>query len=412
MRIVVLVLVGGCTSMLGLEKPRRLDASTDSAPPVVDAAVDARFDAPIDTFSMDGCPSSYALIGGSRYRMITNAITWIDAANMCAADGGSGLTPATHLAVIRDNTERASLTAFNGINIGVFWLGLSDRVTEGQYLWVTAENTAGYPPHRRRHRTVGARRTDRQRRARLPRDRRQHAVSGCALPQHDPRAMRVRRLPERLVALLIECLVTLGSGYHRCMVRVLLVAMSLAGCAQIFGLDSPHHAMRDAGEDAQLDDGAPMVDSTTAPDAPADVTTAGCPSSYTESLGFSVYRVVSTQVPWAIAANDCGDDATKTHLVVIGSNQERQFVDNLANNGAWIGLSDRVAEGQFRWVTSEPVPVPPDDQPPWAPNEPNGGAAADCGFLDNGEYQDVACEVTAAAYVCECDGYANDPTRY
>src|SRR5688500_6383286 len=119
------------------------------------------------------------------------------------------------------------------------------------------------------------------------------------------------------------------------MVRV-LVALSLAGCTHIFGLDPPHRT--DAKEDAQLGDSNPMGDSTTVVDAPADAATAACPAGYTMSTSTTgFYRVVSAQLQWVGAANDCGDDGITTHLVVISSDLELQVVDGIANNGAWIG---------------------------------------------------------------------------
>lgn len=130
----------GCSSVFGLESPiARHDAALDS--PRSDAAADAAPDARMLDGAVDAptlvCPSSYASINGSvsRYRKGTNNTSWTNAQANCLVEG-------THLAVIGDETERLAVASILGVGS---WIGRSDKITEGTYLWVTDENTGAYP---------------------------------------------------------------------------------------------------------------------------------------------------------------------------------------------------------------------------------------------------------------------------
>jgi hypothetical protein len=77
------------------------------------------------------CPTSYARVGDSCYRLGPEA-TWLDGELACEADGVGA-----HLATIGDADEANRLLATFAIND--YWIGMSDRVTEGVYLDVTGE---------------------------------------------------------------------------------------------------------------------------------------------------------------------------------------------------------------------------------------------------------------------------------
>lgn len=142
------------------------------------------------------------------------------------------------------------------------------------------------------------------------------------------------------------------------------------------------------------------------------VSSAGCPASYTATVpGSSArYRAVLQAAPWPAAQEDCADDGVGTHLVVIGSAIERSGVGALIGDDLWIGLSDRVTEGTFRWVTGVASPFTA-----WAAGQPDGGAGGDdCAeqkHMMMAGWHDQPCE-EPLPYVCECDGVAPDPAAY
>ena len=58
---------------------------------------------------------------------------------------------------------------------------------------------------------------------------------------------------------------------------------------------------------------------------------------------------------WTASSDSLGSFKYGTHgyLVEINDHAENEFVSNLVgNNHSWIGLSDVVKEGDYRWVTS------------------------------------------------------------
>src|SRR5688500_14688371 len=119
-------------------------------------------------------------------------------------------------------------------------------------------------------------------------------------------------------------------------------------------------------------DAEPANEADAPPDAD-DLPVVGCPASYDVDLtaaGFSKYRVSSTALEWREAQDACAADGIgftgRTHLVVFGSDAERLATEplGLARN-TWIGLSDRVTEGAFIWVTAEADP-PQAGAPMWA----------------------------------------------
>jgi hypothetical protein len=138
----------------------------------------------------------------------------------------------------------------------------------------------------------------------------------------------------------------------------------------------------------------------------------GCSAGYVATIpgSRSLYRVVDQPVPWLDAQNDCANDGTGTHLVVIGSEPERSGVVGLIQDGVWIGFSDRAGEGTFRWVTRAASTFTA-----WAngqPDDSNGNE--DCTEQKRtmgATWSDQPC-TELLAYVCECDGVASDPTAF
>lgn len=193
-----------------------------------------------------------------------------------------------------------------------------------------------------------------------------------------------------------------------------MVVVALAGCRQWYGLDTPVLARDASGPE----DDAPLDGVT---DAPADAITlaSACPASYTViSTNGPRYRHVTTAVDWTDAQPFCANDAlpgsgVHTHLAVFANDSERADVNGLLPTTVWIGLSDRVVSGQWKWVTLEPAGTyPPITVPPWAIGEPDG--ATHCGAMDeNGNFESRDCNGTAdVPFVCECDFFPDTPSQH
>ena len=141
-----------------------------------------------------------------------------------------------------------------------------------------------------------------------------------------------------------------------------------------------------------------------------------CPADYAATVTAGIYRVVDTPTTWNAARADCHDDGPTTHLVVLSGDDERIAVRALRATGdEWLGVSDRVNTGVWRWVTNEDTHgYPPNSGKPWKPGKPDDGdgGTQDCVEMQmNGDWDDKRCDSDTNAYVCECDTYAEDPAQ-
>jgi len=143
-----------------------------------------------------------------------------------------------------------------------------------------------------------------------------------------------------------------------------------------------------------------------------------CPADYTTQLfsSMSHYRLVDTATSWDIAVGDCADDAPgATHLVVISTDAERmQLHAQSPASNRWIGLTDRNSENMYTWITAESAPTPAAGVTPWGPGQPDDQMSdQDCVRIENTTsfYDDGQC-ASNFRYACECDGFADDPSRY
>jgi hypothetical protein len=97
--------------------------------------------------------------------------------------------------------------------------------------------------------------------------------------------------------------------------------------------------------------------------------------------GHSYYRSTGSMT-WTAARQACINMGG--YLVTINSAAENNFIFNLWPSG-WIGLTDEVVEGQWRWVTGEPVTYTN-----WNSGEPNNAGNEDYAqFVSNGRWNDL-----------------------
>lgn len=122
------------------------------------------------------------------------------------------------------------------------------------------------------------------------------------------------------------------------------------------------------------------------------------------SYGGHLYQYVPVLAPYGAAkvlAQDMPKCCNQTaHLVTIGNATENTFVQSLMLSFGWLGLTDQVTEGQFKWVTGEPL-----SYTNWAGGEPNNLLNEDCVQMQllSGKWQDVSCLVGLAPFVVEYD---------
>jgi hypothetical protein len=109
--------------------------------------------------------------------------------------------------------------------------------------------------------------------------------------------------------------------------------------------------------------------------------------------GHSYYRSTGSMT-WTDARQACANMGG--YLVTVTTPAENNFIFNLWPNG-WIGLTDEVVEGQWRWVTGEPY-----TWSNWNSGEPNNAGNEDyTQFVSNGKWNDLP--NTSLPYVLEFD---------
>jgi hypothetical protein len=145
--VVLLLLAGGCRQLFGIDDTSIAgDGGAPDDGPGDAPAIDAfRADAPPDADPLALCPANYDLVSpsGRRYRRNTDELDWIDAVVVCAADTPGNAAVYTHLAVFATEEERAE---FHQLLPTTLWLGITERVTAGTWIWITDEPAGNYPP--------------------------------------------------------------------------------------------------------------------------------------------------------------------------------------------------------------------------------------------------------------------------
>ncbi|XP_064819253.1 CD209 antigen-like protein C [Oncorhynchus masou masou] len=98
-----------------------------------------------------------------------------------------------------------------------------------------------------------------------------------------------------------------------------------------------------------------------------------CPEGW-QKFESSWYFLSTETKTWNESRKDCLERGAD--LVITNSDKEQEFLFNL-NKGVWIGLTDSVTEGTWRWVDSTPLTNPRY----WRKPQPDNGA----GRLEYGE---------------------------
>ncbi|KAM4678134.1 asialoglycoprotein receptor 1-like isoform 2-T2 [Discoglossus pictus] len=127
-----------------------------------------------------------------------------------------------------------------------------------------------------------------------------------------------------------------------------------------------------------------------------------CPSGWTP-FSFSCYYISSIARTWEDSKTLC--EATKSHLVVIGSTEEQWYLQSIApGEHVWIGLTD--VDGDWKWVNGAKYDSTPKHWDVGQPDEWHAhglGGGEDCACLHpNGEWNDSHCS-RLYRYICEKD---------
>lgn len=196
--------------------------------------------------------------------------------------------------------------------------------------------------------------------------------------------------------------------------RCALALILLAGCSQLLGLDTPERIDAGGGGDG------PHGDAMSADGKPDGAMPGTCPISYSIVTGLSTshYRVSMNNATWDAAQTACLADqplntTRHTHLAVVADDQELAALTAATTNDTWLGLSDRITEGTYLWVTDEATSYPPASGTPWGTNEPQPGTTVNCVLIAKsvGQLKVQQCG-NQRSFVCECDNHANDATHY
>uniref|UniRef100_A0ABM5FQS2 Macrophage mannose receptor 1-like n=1 Tax=Pogona vitticeps TaxID=103695 RepID=A0ABM5FQS2_9SAUR len=99
---------------------------------------------------------------------------------------------------------------------------------------------------------------------------------------------------------------------------------------------------------------------------------------------------------WELANQSCA--AMDSHLVMINSAEEEGHVTRIVKSStSWIGLTDQVHEGNWKWVDGTGVDSKTSY---WQTSEPNGGKSENCALMKNSLWQDSSCK-ESHRWICE-----------
>jgi Lectin C-type domain len=136
----------------------------------------------------------------------------------------------------------------------------------------------------------------------------------------------------------------------------------LGGCAQLFGLDETSATSVDARIDARID---------AAVDAPVDaLACAGGDAHVVDPMSGACYTFFTTPMTRDAARTVCTGLGAGTALASVQTANENTLIAGLiGTNVAFLGGTDEIVEGQFRWPDGSLVVLTN-----WNTGEPNNGA--------------------------------------
>lgn len=178
-----------------------------------------------------------------------------------------------------------------------------------------------------------------------------------------------------------------------------MVILSILSCSCQFDV-SGSPPSETVSADASLDAPSPVVIDGALHDAlEADAILPECwtNTDYVEGVSGHRYRVSPDAADWMTGFDRCTAD--QSHLVVVDSMEENDYLEILVGRKFWIGLHDKNNEGDFEWVNSAPLVFEN-----WNDGEPNDLGGEDCVELrdSGGLWNDLPCS-HSRYFVCECD---------
>ncbi|XP_042172301.1 fibronectin-like isoform X2 [Oncorhynchus tshawytscha] len=124
-----------------------------------------------------------------------------------------------------------------------------------------------------------------------------------------------------------------------------------------------------------------------------------CPEGW-RRFGCSCYYLSTEEKSWEESRQDCLERGAD--LVIINSEEEQTFINGFEPDSyAWIGLTDSVTEGTWKWVDGTPLTTPRY----WWSGEPGGGTYQNCGeiyYISSGQgvWRDYDCTFSQQ-WICE-----------
>ncbi|KAM9399007.1 receptor-type tyrosine-protein phosphatase H-like isoform 2-T2 [Salvelinus alpinus] len=124
-----------------------------------------------------------------------------------------------------------------------------------------------------------------------------------------------------------------------------------------------------------------------------------CPEGW-RRFGCSCYYLSTERKAWNESRQDCLERGAD--LVIINSEEEQTFINGFESFSlAWIGLTDSVTKGTWKWVDGTPLTTPWY----WWSGEPGGGTYQNCGeiyYISSGQgvWRDLGCSFSQE-WICE-----------
>ncbi|XP_033121805.1 uncharacterized protein LOC117120830 [Anneissia japonica] len=125
-----------------------------------------------------------------------------------------------------------------------------------------------------------------------------------------------------------------------------------------------------------------------------------CPAGWEIGHNYYCYKYGKTPMTWQKARADC-QGTPGGDLAIVDSQNELEYIMNTTKGGNWwIGLYDQATEGDWSWIDCSRLGVW--GMLNWGTDQPNDlDGTQDCGqILNNGRFNDIACDVYME-YICE-----------